>query len=48
MSKLTSLRIPDELYQQIENRAKREHRTLSNLIVSLLFDAMEERGNDVS
>ncbi len=36
MSKRTSIRIPDELYAYLAEQAKREQRTVSNLIVSLL------------
>ena len=38
-TKSVSLRLPEELYQYLTDRAEREHRTLSNLIVSLLLDA---------
>ncbi len=44
LTKSVSLRLPEELYQYLADRAEREHRTLSNLIVSLLLDAMEQRG----
>lgn len=43
-TKSVSLRLPEELYQYLTDRAEREHRTLSNLIVSVLLDAMEQRG----
>lgn len=36
MSKRTSIRIPDELYQRLVERAMAEQRTVSNLIVALL------------
>jgi predicted DNA-binding protein len=42
MSKRTSIRIPDELYEYLTGRAKREQRTVSNLIVSLLTIAAKD------
>jgi predicted DNA-binding protein len=36
MSKRTSIRIPDELYDYLVVRAQRERRTVSNLIVNML------------
>lgn len=36
MSKRTSIRIPDDLYDQLSKRAKTDQRTVSNLIVFLL------------
>jgi predicted CopG family antitoxin len=36
MSKRTSIRIPDDLYTRLAKRAKREQRTVSNLIIFLL------------
>lgn len=44
MSKLIALRLPEKLYSMISERALREHRTLSNMIISLLLDAMEQGG----
>jgi hypothetical protein len=41
MSKRTSVRIPDEIYAKLVQRATSERRTVSNLIVSLLADATE-------
>ena len=41
-TKSISLRIPEELYQYLVNRAEKEHRTLSNMIVSLLADIQKE------
>jgi hypothetical protein len=42
MSKRTSLRIPDELYDELAKRAKRERRSLSNLIIALLAEAVSQ------
>jgi predicted DNA-binding protein len=36
MSKRTSIRIPDELYDYLVARAQYERRTVSNLIVNML------------
>ena len=35
-SKLTSIRIPDDLYTRLAERAKRERRTVSNMLVAIL------------
>jgi len=35
----TSIRIPDDVYQALVERAARERRTISNLIVALLAEA---------
>ena len=40
MSKRTTIRIPDDLHEQIVKRAKEEQRTVSNLIILLLNQAM--------
>jgi predicted CopG family antitoxin len=42
MSKRTSVRIPDELYDELAKRAKRERRSLSNLIIALLAEAVSQ------
>lgn len=39
MSKRTTIRIPDDLYTWISERAKVEQRTISNMIISLLNQA---------
>ena len=41
-TKSIAIRIPDDLYEYLVNRAQKEHRTLSNLIVSILLDVREE------
>jgi hypothetical protein len=40
MSKRTSIRIPDDLYRYLVDRANREQRTVSNLIVYLLTQSV--------
>lgn len=42
MSKRTSMRLPDDLYQWLVERAQRERRTVSNLVVTLLSEARGE------
>ena len=37
-----NLRIDEELLRYLEDRANRERRTLSNMIISILLDAMEQ------
>lgn len=44
MSKRTSIRIPLELYTWLEQRAKVEKRTISNLIVYLLEHSRADSG----
>lgn len=36
-----NIRIDTELYDYLEARAEKEHRTLSNMIISILLDAKE-------
>ena len=45
-TKSIAVRLPDELYDYLVARAEKEHRTLSNMIISLLMDAKEHRCND--
>lgn len=46
MSKRTSIRIPDELYEYLTDRAKQEQRTVSNLIVNLITIAVKNTGRN--
>lgn len=41
MSKRTSIRIPDDLYAQLVERAKKEQRSVSNLIIALLSQSLK-------
>ena len=41
-TKSIGLRIDEELLKYLEERAEREHRTLSNMIISILLDAKEQ------
>ena len=43
-TKSIGLRIDEELLKYLEERAEREHRTLSNMIISILLDAKEQDG----
>ena len=43
-TKQIALRLDEELLRYLEDRANREHRTLSNMIISILLDAMEHGG----
>ena len=43
-TKSIGLRIDEELLKYLEERAEREHRTLSNMIISILLDAKEQEG----
>jgi len=45
MSKRTTIRIPDDVYDQLNERAKREQRTVSNLVILLLRKALAPRGS---
>ena len=40
MSRRTSIRIPDDIYQQLVERARAERRTVSNLVIALLAQAV--------
>ena len=44
-TKMVSLRIDEALLEYLTERAKSEHRTLSNLIVSILIKEKENPGN---
>lgn len=43
MSRRTSIRIPDGLYVQLVERAKKEQRSVSNLIIALLTQALRSK-----
>ena len=45
-TKSIAIRIPDDLYEYLVNRAQKEHRTLSNLVISILIDENEVDKND--
>ena len=41
-TKNIGIRIDEDLLRYLEDRADREHRTLSNMIISILLDAKEK------
>jgi uncharacterized protein (DUF1778 family) len=41
-TQVISLRIDTELLEYLKERAEREHRTLTNMITSILLDAKED------
>lgn len=43
MSKRTTIRIPDDLYEQIAEYAKKDQRTISNVVVLFLRHAVQDR-----
>lgn len=46
-TKSIALRIDTDLLSYLEARAEKEHRTLSNMIISILFDEKERTDRDV-
>ena len=44
-TKLVSIRIDTELLDYLQKRAEKEHRTLSNMIVTILSEEIEEDKN---
>ena len=44
-AQVISLRIEQEFLEYLKERAEREHRTLSNLIISILLDEREKEAN---
>ena len=47
-TKSIAVRVPDDLYEYLVNRAQKEHRTLSNLIISMLLDGQYLDEHDIS
>lgn len=39
---LTSIRLPQDLYEWLKDKAEKEHRTVSNTLISVLIDAKEK------
>lgn len=46
-TKSIALRIDTELLEYLETRSAKEHRTLSNMIISILLDEMERTEHEV-
>ena len=40
-TRAVNIRVDEELYQYLQDRADKEHRTLSNMIISILLDSKE-------
>lgn len=40
-TKTIAIRLPEDLLKYLTKRAEKEHRTLSNMIISLLIDTKE-------
>lgn len=47
-TKAINLRIDTELLEYLQKRADKEHRTLSNMIISILLTEKERDENDVT
>ena len=45
-TKAINIRLPEELYEYLQKRAEKEHRTLSNLVISILLDEKEGDANE--
>lgn len=43
-TKAVNIRMDEELLKYLQERADKEHRTLSNMILSILMDEMERDG----
>jgi len=41
-TKLVSIRIDTELLAYLQDRAEKEHRSLSNIIIAILMEEMEQ------
>ena len=46
MNKMYSLRFPEELKEKLQTIADKDSRTLSNLIVKILSDYVQEKESD--
>jgi len=40
-TRAVNIRVDEELYQYLQDRAEKEHRSVSNMIISILLDAKE-------
>ena len=43
--KAVNIRVEEELYEYLQKRAEKEHRTLSNMIISILLTEKESEEN---
>ena len=44
--KIINIRVDEELYSYLKDKAEKEHRTLSNMIISILLDAKEGKESE--
>lgn len=44
--KAVNIRVEEELYDYLQKRAEKEHRSLSNMIISILLDEKESEENE--
>lgn len=42
-TRAVNIRVDEELYQYLLDRAEKEHRTVSNMIISILLDSKESK-----
>lgn len=40
---LTSIRLPEELYEWLKDKSEKEHRTISNMLIAILADAKDNK-----
>ena len=45
-TKTIAIRLPEDLLEYLTKRAEKEHRNLSNMIISLLLDVREKDGDN--
>ena len=43
-TKSITIRLPEEQYKYLSERAEKEHRNMSNMIISIIYDVM---GNEI-
>lgn len=41
-TRAVNIRVDEHLYNYLQERAEKEHRSVSNMIVSILLDAMDK------
>ena len=39
------VRVPEELYEWLKDKAEKEHRTISNMLIAILADAKDGENN---
>lgn len=43
---LTSIRIPKDLYEWLKEKAEKEHRTISNMIIAIMIETKDDEDNE--